>query len=252
MTKRPSILILIIFLTHLATLAQCIDKEKISYGGDWGFENFIHLCPTYNFAMDGDTVKNWNVLGDPVDIKQAPPEVLLFKQRVEKKIVEYSGADFFSKIKFSSVEVVYADKLKTFKDSGRQEVTLKYCKAKYFFYYEFKIDTLSTYCIGIALDKKGEIISKFNFPSKNNYSPIDDKFDYCKLIDIARKSQPKIDPIKDIKLEFNKETNRFYWLLTQEIVDSKEGINYFNQVQIDASNLDLTKNITGKAYITID
>ncbi len=244
MTRRNSILILFSFLTHLTTFAQCIDKAKITYGGDWGFVDFIHLCPTYNFAFDGDTSKNWNVLTDHIDIKQAPSEVLLFKQRVEKKIVEYSGANFFSKIRFNSVAVVYADKL----DGGRQNVTLKYCKAKYFFYYKFRIDTFSTYHIGIALDKKGEIISKFNFPSKTNYSPIDEKFDYCKLIDIARKSQPKIDPIKDIKLEFDKETNRFYWLLTQEIVNKKEGINYFNQVQIDASDLNITKNITGSVY----
>ncbi len=236
-------------MTHLTAFSQCIDKAKITYGGDWAFVDFIHRCPTYNFAFDGDTSKNWNVLTDPIDIKQAPPEVLLFKQGVEKKIIEYSSADFFSKIKFNSVEVVYPDRLKYFKDSGRQDVTLKYCKAKYFFYYEFKIDPLSTYHIGIALDKKGEIISKFNFPSKINYSPLDEKFDYCKLIDIARKSQPKIDPVEDIKLEFDKETNRFYWLLTQEIVNSKEGINYFNQVQIDASDFRIIRNITASAHI---
>jgi hypothetical protein len=249
MKRHINIIILFSFLTHLTTFAQCIDKAKITYGGDWGFVDFIHRCPTYNFAFDGDTSKNWNVLTDPIDIKQAPPEVLLFKQRVEKKIIEYSGADFFSKIKFNSVEVVYSDMLKAFKDSGRQDVTLEYCKAKYFFYYEFKIDTLSTYHIGIASDKKGDIISKFNFPSKANYTPVDEKFDYCKLIDIGRKAQPNIDPIKDIKLEFDNEKNRFYWLLTQEIVNSKEGINYFNQVQIDASNLSITKNIKGCEHI---
>ena len=249
MTRRNIITVLFIFLTHLTTFAQCIEKEKITYGGDWGFVDFIHLCPTYNFSVNGDTSKTWNVLADPIDIKQAPPEVLLYKQKVEKTIKEYSGTDFFSKIKFNSVEVVYSDKLKHFKNSGRQDVTLKYCKAKYFFYYEFKPDTLSTYHIGIALDEKGNIISKFNFPSRSNYIPIDEKFDYCKLLDIGRKVQPKIDPIEDIKLEFDTETNRFYWLLTQEIVDSKEGINYFNQVKIDASDLNITKNITGSARI---
>lgn len=249
MTSRNIVIVFLIFLTHLTTFAQCIEKEKITYGGDWGFVDFIHLCPTYNFVVNGETSKNWNVLTDPIDIRQAPPDVLLLKQKVEKDIIEYSGADFFSKIKFYSVEVVYPDKLKHFKNSGRHSVTLKYCKAKYFFYYEFKLDTLSIYHIGIALDKKGNIISKFNFPSKANYVPIDEKFDYCKLLDIGRKAQPKIDPIKDIKLEFDTETNRFYWLLTQEIVDSKEGINYFNQVQIDASDLNITKNITGSAHI---
>jgi len=58
--------------------------------------------------------------------------VLLLKQKVEKEIIEFSGEDFLSKIKFNSVEVVYADKLKHFKDSCRHEVTLKYCKANIF------------------------------------------------------------------------------------------------------------------------
>jgi len=251
MKRRISILLYFIFLSYLPSFSQCIDKEKITYGGDWRSVDFIHRCPTYNFAFGGDTSRNWSILTNPIDIAQAPKEVLQYKDEIERIITEYSGTDFLSKLKFNSVEVVYPEKLKTFKDSGRLGVTLKYCKAKYFFYYEFKIDTLSTYHIGIALNKNGEIISKFNFPSRANYSPIDESFDYCKLIDIARKSQPRIDPIKYIKLEFNKETNRFYWLVEQEIVNRKEGVNYFNQVKIDASNIKDTKNIIGSAYVHI-
>ncbi len=227
--------------------AQCVEREKISYGGEYGFVDFIHLCPTYNFSYEGDTSKDWNVLTDPININQAPKKVLIFKNQIEKNIRDYSGDDFYSKLHFNSVEVVYENKLKKFKKSGRQNVTLKYCKAKYFYYYKLKIDTLSTYLIGVALNKKGKIISKFHFPDKQNYAPINTN--YCKLIEIAKKSQPQIEPIEDIKLAYDEKTKRFYWQITQEIVNSKEGINYFNQVIIDASDLTKTKNIIGNVNI---
>jgi len=236
-------------LTQFTAFSQCIDREKITYGGDWGFVDFIHRCPTYNFTFGGDTSKNWNVLDDPIEIMQAPTKVLTLKKHVDNKIKEFTGDKFYSKITFNSVEVVYADRLQAFIDSGRQDVTLKYCKAKYFFYYEFKPDNIATFHIGIALDNNGKIISKFNFPSRDKYKTVDTTFSYCKLIDKARQVQKNIDPIKEIKLEFDAKTKRFYWLISQDIVNSKEGINYFNQVYIDAA--DLSKARTSKASVRI-
>jgi hypothetical protein len=248
MTLRTSFLLTFI-VTCLTTFGQCIDREKIAYGGDWGFVNFIHRCPTYNFAFGGDTSKNWNVLTDPIDILQAPKEVLSLKQKVESKIREFAGQDFCSKLNFNSIEVVYPEMLQTFRDNGRQDVTLKYCKARYFFYYEFKPDTLATYHIGIALDNKGNIISKFNFPSKEDYQAIDTSFSYCRIVDIARRTQKGIDPIKEVKLEFDDKTKRFYWLVTQALVDTKQGLNYFHQVFIDAA--DLSKVKTSKGSVSV-
>ena len=248
MTVR-SLFILTFYLTHFTAWTQCIDRKKITYGGDWGFVDFVHRCPMYNFAFGGDTSKNWNVLNDPIDITQAPTKVLTLKKYVDNKIREFGGDAFYSKVSFSSVEVVYADKLKAFIDSGRHDVTLKYCKAKYFFYYEFKPDTIATFHIGIALDNSGKIISKFNFPSKDNYKIVDTNYSYCKLIDVARKVQPNLDPIKQISLEFDKKAKRFYWLIQQDIVNSKEGINYFNQVFIDAADFSMTKTSKGSVSI---
>jgi hypothetical protein len=248
MTFR-SLFILIFCVTRLTVFSQCIDREKITYGGDWGFVDFIHRYPTYNFTFGGDTSKNWNVLDDPIDIVQAPAKVLSLKKVVDNKIKEFAGEKFYSKVTFNSVEVVYADRLKAFIDSGRQDVTLKYCKAKYFFYYEFKPDTIATFHIGIALDKNGNILSEFNFPTKNNYKSIDTTFTYCKLVEVARQVQRNIDPIKEIKLEYNSKTKRFYWLISQGLVNEKEGLNYFNQVYIDANNL--TKATTSKASVSV-
>ena len=121
--------------------------------------------------------------------------------------------------------------------------------AKYFFYYEFKPDTIATFHIGIALDNSGKIISKFNFPSKDTYKTVDTSYSYCKLVDIARKVQPNIDPIKQISIEYDKKLKKFYWLILQDIVNSKQGINYFNQVYIDAA--DLSKATTSKGSVSI-
>lgn len=211
--------------------------------------SFIHRCPTYNFDFGGDTSSSWNVLTDPIDISQAPKQVLSLKQKVESKIREFAGEAFYAKVTFNSVEVVYQELLQAFRDSGRQDVTLKYCKAKYFFYYEFKPDSLATYHIGIALDDKANIISKFNFPSKDQYQAIDTAFSYCRIIDNARRIQKGIDPVKDIKLEFDDKTKRFYWLVSQALVDTKQGLNYFNQVFIDAA--DLGKVTTSKGSVSV-
>jgi hypothetical protein len=189
------------------------------------------------------------VLDDPIDIAQSPKEVIPLKQRIEEQVKAYCGDIFFKDLKFSSVEVVYKNKLKEFRDSGRQDVTLKYCKAKYFFYYEFKPDTLATYLIGIAVDKNGTIMNKFSFPSKEEYKTVDINISNCKLVEIARKTQPQIDPIKEISFEYDEVEKRFYWLVSQEIQNIKEGRNSFNQVIIDASNLTRTKAITGSALI---
>ena len=249
MKKTKQILTTITFLAHLTILAQCIERKKISFGSEYGFVDYIHLCPTYNFSYDGDKSTDWNVLTDPIDIKQAPKEVLIFKEQIENEIRNYSGDNLFSKLVFKSVEVVYEDKLKIFTEKGRQNLTLGFCKAKYFYYYELELDTISTYLVGVALDKKGKRLSKYRFPNKSNYVPIDTNYDYCKLIEIAKKSQPFIEPIEDIKLDFDEKIKRFYWQITQEIVNKKEGRNYFNQVIIDASDFTKTKNLTGNVNV---
>jgi hypothetical protein len=244
-----NLLLLSLIQVPFLIFSQCIDREKIKYGGDYDAVDYIHLCPTYSFAFGGDTSTLWNVLTDPIDIMQAPKEILPLKHNIEQKIKNYSGEIFFNDLKFSSVEIVYKNKLKKFIDSGRQGVTLKYCKAKYFFFYKYKPDTLATYLVGIAVSKKGTILNKFKFPSKKDFKSIDTHISQCKLVEIARKSQNNMDPIEEISFEYDDVEKKFYWLVSQEIVDMKEGENHFNQVRIDASNTSEVKKITGSAII---
>jgi hypothetical protein len=244
-----TLLVVYLIIIQIPSFSQCIDNDKITYGGDWGYTDYIHRCPTYSFAYGGDTSKNWNVLTDPIDIFQAPKTVRQLKQYVDGKIKEYAGGKFFSKVRFNEVEVAYPNMLKAFLDSGRQDVTLKFCKAKYLFYYDFMPDSLMPYHIGVAVSSAGKIISTFGFPSKKDYKPIDTTFSYCHLLDIAKNVKGDIEPIKEIQFQFDYKTKRFYWLVIEKIKKEKQGLNYFYKVKIDAADLTKTKLTKAKTYV---
>ena len=99
--------------------SQCIDREKITYGGDWDFVEYIFHCPTYRFEYSGDTSSTWSML-DPIDLKKIERWFLPIKTKIDQKIREYAGDKFFQRVKFSSVEIVYPDSLKKMLDSGER------------------------------------------------------------------------------------------------------------------------------------
>ena len=155
--------------------AQCPDEKKVWFGGDFGQHEFISFCPNYDFSYYGATATKWSIL-NPIDIRQAAPEVLLMKGAVEKKIKDYAGEPFFSRLAFSSVQVVYVDSIAKFEGRG-PAVDLARCKCKYFLTYYFRPASIGSpptaaYCVGIAVDEQGTIISPFTFPSKQDYQPV--------------------------------------------------------------------------------
>jgi hypothetical protein len=233
---------------HRAT-AQCIDKEKITYGGDWEFTDYVHRCPMYQFAYGGTESKEWGVLNDPISMSQAPAIILQVKKQVEDSIWRYAGTKFYQQLHFNAVEMVVPEQLSHFKKEGRQDVTLEFCKAKYFFYYEFKPDSLATVHYSVAVDKRNKIISPFKFPRASEYKPINLSFSYCQLLRIAEQAQPAIKPVDTIRMEYDGKEKRFYWLVSQQIVNQHEGINHYNQVLIDAADLTRTRRRQGEARI---
>jgi len=100
----------------------------------------------------------------------------------------------------------------------------------------------------LQLTQQAKLLINLPFLQKKNIN-LDTTFSYCKLIEIARQGQKDIEPIKEIKFEFDKKTKRFYWLIIQEIKNEKQGLNYYHQVIIDASDLKKAKVIKAKAYI---
>jgi hypothetical protein len=228
------LMFLIISFAVVTTYAQCIDEDKIKYGGDFGDYNYTFFCPTYSFSYKGDTSKKWSIL-NPIDIRQVEAAFLPVKKKVEQKIIEYAGEAFFSRLVFYTVDIVYADSLAKFK--GRiPEAKKAGCKGKYYFYYYFRADAKAAYCVGFAVDEKANIISPFNFPAKHEYKPIDTTLTVCNVLDRVKRFGKKISPVDEVRFDYDPKTKRFFWVVNQEFV-SKRGLNEFNQVVIDAAEL---------------
>jgi hypothetical protein len=215
--------------------SQCVGAEKLTYGGDWDFYDYVFFCPTYNFAFEGDTAKEWNILNDPIDIYQVKDEIFPIKENIETKILNYAGKKFFDDLHFYSVEIVFPDSIEKF--SGRMpSVIMDSCKTKYFFYYKFIPIENVYYNIGIAVNEQGKILNKLNFPAKKDYKIIDREVTICNILEIAKKYKEQIEPIENIKLHYDGKEKKFYWLVSQGIKEQKEGIHYYNELWIDASD----------------
>jgi hypothetical protein len=245
--KKLAITILFICVSGQG-FCQCIDQLKIGFGGHWEQADYQFKCPVYNFSYNGDSSKQWSP-STTIDIKQIGKEFWPIKASLEKKIKNYAGDRFFSRLKFCSVNDVYPERMGQYKKDGNTWVTMKYCKAKYYFFYHFVVDSAVCYNVGFAVNKNGDILSKFNFPTKKQYAAIDEKFNICKAIETARKVNKKIDPISKIVVDYDEKSHRFYWLLSQAILDLKEGENDVNQVYIDAADPKIAKAQIGKANI---
>ena len=232
---RTTAIILTVLIFSLNSFSQCIEKEKISYGGDWSNYKYTYFCPTYEFAFGGDTSKTWNILNDPIDINQISFQILPVKEEVERQILNYSGQDFLKDLKFLSVQIVYPDSIEKFSDR-MPFCDLDSCRVKYFFYYNFSPVENANYHIGIAVDNNLEIVNEFIFPSKKDFKPIDKELTICKLIDISKRYKKQIEPIEKIKLDYNKESKCFVWIISQGLINEKEGINKYNEMMIDASD----------------
>jgi hypothetical protein len=233
---RCVITVLVLIFLATAAFSQCIDRQKIDWSEDGLFFDYGYLTPSYSFAFKGDTSKQWNIQFANIDIRQAPANALKFKSKVDRAIKVFAGSEFFQNLKFDEVSVCFPERLKLFTDSGAQ-VSLEHFKSKYTYSYSFEPDSITGYNIVVAVNRFGKIITPFIFPSKRFYKPIDKSFTYCKLIEIARKAQKNIDPIDKISFEYDKKKKRFYWFISQALVNEHEGANYVNVVYIDAADL---------------
>lgn len=169
---KSTICLILLFTLSLNMRSQCLGEEKLTYGGDWAGIDYIFRCPSYTFAFNGDTAKQWSILNDPIDIYQIKDYIFPIKANLESQILKFSGKEFFDDLTFVSVEVVYPDSIKKF--SGRMpSVNMDECKTKYFFSYDFTPIKNVHYHIGIAVNEQGKILNKFNFPAKKHYKMID-------------------------------------------------------------------------------
>ena len=247
---RKLLLVVLLSITYApSAFAQCIDRKKIDWSEDGLFYNYGYLCPAYFFSYGGDTSKKWNIGFANIDIRQAPPNALKFKEKVDQTIKNHAGGIFFRNLKFNNVEVCYPEKLKAFKDSGAVLATLAHYKCRYTYSYSFEPDSLTGYNICVGVTSSGQIITPLIFPSKRFYKPINNLFTYCHLIEIARKAQKNIDPIDKISFNYDKKKKIFYWLISQALVNEHEGGNDINEVFIDAADFSKVRAVKSTVYV---
>ncbi len=211
---------------------ESFDEKIIKLGGEFDFIKYQHRCAIYKFSKNGDKSEKWNTL-NPNDIEKISKIVEPIKQTLENRIMEYSNSDFFNRLSFSSVDVNFKDSIANFENRNNIH---RICNSKYYFYYYFKPVNKVKYCIGFAVNEKGEILSKFNFPSKSDYKNIDRTLDVNKVLKIAR-SYKNIKPIKEITFEYDKKQKRFYWLIKQKEKRIKANRYKYNVLKIDASDI---------------
>jgi hypothetical protein len=227
--------------------AQCISQDKITSGGDWSNYDYTYFCPAYNFAYNGNKDKEWSTVSDPIDINLVGKQIFPLKKKIESIIKRFAGEEFYSKIKFCSVDIVYLDSLEKFEDR-MPSCNMNKCKAKYFFNYLFSPVEGARYNIGIAVNKDWKIVSKFNFPSKKDYQVVDTSLTICKIVKIAESFKSRILPIKSIRLDFEPNENKFYWVVEQEATNEKDGLNNYYDLYIDAFNYRKTKFVKRVVY----
>ena len=234
-SMKSAICLMLFLFISLNMHSQCAGEEKLTYGGDWVGIDYVFRCPSYSFAFNGNTSKQWNILNNKIDIYQIKDEIFPVKAKVETQILNYAGKKFFNDLNFVSVEVVFPDSIEKFSHRVPYVIMDK-CRVKYFFRYRFTPIENVHYHIGIAVNEQGEILNKFNFPAKKDYKKIDKTVSICDILEIAKKYAEQIYPIEKIKLHYSEKDKKFYWLITQGIKEYTEGVHYLNELLIDASN----------------
>jgi len=53
---------------------------------------------------------------------------------------------------------------------------------------------------------------------------------------LAKKYKEQIEPIDRIRFDYSFDEKKFYWIITQKLINEKRGINNINELLIDASN----------------
>ena len=77
----------------------------------------------------------------------------------------------------------------------------------------------------------------------------------CKLAKI-NKSKTTLVPdlyrtefVREVKLDYDAKSKKFYWLISQDVINSHEGWNHFNEVLIDAADIRGVTSQTGRVSI---
>ncbi len=229
---KSAFLTLLFLLTSLNMLAQCIPAKQIKVGGSYQSDSFIDYCPYYNYMVNAEKqTTGYHYTSRPIDL--VPANFQKVKENLENNLIKRVGKDLVDRLKFKGVSISAYDSIRKF-ESRYPVVDMSRCFTKYFFYYDFVPVEGVNYCVGIAVNDNQQIISNLPLPQTEEKLAIDYSVDICKILEIAKETGTKIEPIDFITFEFDFDKQEFFWVVRQKIVNPKKGLNEYNQILIEA------------------
>jgi len=239
--------VILLFLSIVQIQAQCLDKNKVKIGGSYQSDLFIDACPYYNYFVDAEKSSTGYHYGNR-PIALVPEGFSTVKKNLEDLLVTKVGADMVSKLKFKGVSISAYDSIRKF-ESRYPVVDMSKCLTKYFFYYDFEPVAGVSYCVGIALNDYQQIISPLQLPETAEKLALDYSLDLCKVLQIAKETGTKFEPIDFVSFEFDPDKKEFFWVVRQQIVKPKKGLNEYNQILIEARDATQVVSYRRTVYI---
>lgn len=240
-------LIVLLFLSITKIHAQCLDINKVKIGGSYQSDLFIDPCPYYNYFVDAEeSSTGYHYNNRPIGM--VPIEFSEVKKNLEELLVTKVGKDIVSKLKFKGVSISAYDSIRKF-ESRYPIVDMGKCLTKYFLYYDFEPTAGVSYCLGIALNDYQQIISPLLLPETEEKLAIDYSLNLCKVLEIAKETKTKFEPVDFVSYEFDPEKKEFFWVVRQKIVNPKKGLNEYNQILIEARDATQVVSYRRTVYI---
>jgi hypothetical protein len=229
--------ILVIVLSISSAFAQCPDSDKLKFGGTMGTDSYLWPASTIQyFSYDIDTLKYCCHINK---IQKYADFVL---PKAEKYIKQRAGINFFNKLTFHDIMVIYHDYFIT-KNFDSLQYNLDNCgRITYWLTYSYFQDSTIEYGFGVEFDSNGKKISKNLIPDISKNPKFMNIVGICSVIELVKKQKVvQIDSIKSIELNYDDKINSFIWLV-KEAYPETEGAHEQDVLFINAN--------TGKIYKT--
>ncbi|MGG5507879.1 MULTISPECIES: hypothetical protein [unclassified Myroides] len=239
--------IFLLFLSIVKINAQCLDESKVKIGGSYQSDLFIDPCPYYNYFVDAEkSSTGYHYSNRPIDL--VPTGFAEIKKNLEDLLVKKVGEEMVSKLKFKGVSISVYDSIRKF-EARYPVVDMSKCMTKYFFYYDFEPAEGVSYCLGIALDDYQQLISPLLLPETEEKLALDYSLDVCKILQIAKATETKFEPVDFVSFEFDPDKKEFFWVVRQQIINPKKGVNEYNQILIEARDATQVVSYRRTVYI---
>ncbi|MFT4684962.1 MAG: hypothetical protein ACI863_001576 [Flavobacteriales bacterium] len=200
------------FLISISGFSQCDDIENLKFGGYYGDSSFKNVEMAFKyFSIDIDTTQYC------CDINKIKKHADFILDKSKKHIVNRANADFFKKLIFQDIMVIYHDfkKLENYYDVY---LDLDKCgKITYWITYEYQFSESVKYGFGLEFDKQGNLVSNEKFPDFTENTLAEKIIEVCQAIETVKKHEKfKNKTIESVELNYLDETNSFVWLIKED------------------------------------